>query len=54
MGKDEHTKTKERVSFVADMDEVMTKYISNKFNMEQINEVINSEYIVHSFSTTDS
>ena len=46
-----HPTTKEKVSFVANFDEVMTNYIDKKFNSEQINEVIKPSYILNSFNT---
>jgi len=46
-----HPKSKEKLSFVALPDKQMVKYLENKFNMEQINEVINPSYIVRSFAT---
>ena len=46
-----HPTTKEQVSFSASMDNVMTDYIENNFNMEQINEVLDTQYILRSFDT---
>ncbi len=46
-----HPTTKERLSFHAEFDDIMKENIDKKFNLETINEVINTEYIVHSFST---
>ena len=46
-----HPTTKEQVSFTASMDGVMTSYIENNFNMEQINEVLDTNYILRSFDT---
>jgi len=46
-----HPTTKERLSFRAEFDDIMKENIDKKFNLETINEVINTEYIVHSFST---
>ncbi len=47
-----HPTTKEALSFVANFDTTMEQYINKKFNMEQINEVMDTNYIVHSFTTT--
>lgn len=49
-----HPTTKELVSFVAPLEQSMKDYINKKFNMEQIDEVINPEFIVHSFANTNS
>ncbi len=46
-----HPTTKEKVSFVAQLDEVMKNYIDKKFNSEQINEVMEPSYIFNSFNT---
>jgi len=46
-----HPTTKERLSFRAEFDDIMKENIDKKFNLEIINEVIDTEYIVHSFST---
>ena len=46
-----HPTSKERLSFVALPDRQMMDYLDKKFDMEQINEVINPGYIVHSFAT---
>ncbi len=46
-----HPTTKEKVSFVANLDSVMQEYIDNKFNSEQINEVMEVNYILNSFNT---
>ena len=46
-----HPTTKEKVSFVADLDATMQEYISKKFNTEQINEVMDTEYILRGFTT---
>jgi 23S rRNA pseudouridine1911/1915/1917 synthase len=45
-----HPTTKERVSFVADFDDTMKNYLENKFDMESLNEVMDSEFISNSFS----
>lgn len=47
-----HPTTKEKISFVAPLDERMKEYMDNKFNPEQINEVMDTNYILHSFTTT--
>lgn len=46
-----HPTTKQKMFFVANLDEFMQDYINNKFNMEQINEVMESNYIFNSFGT---
>jgi len=46
-----HPTTKEKVSFVAGLDEVMKEYINKKFNSEQIDEVMEPNYIFNSFTT---
>ena len=48
-----HPTTKERMSFKADFDGIMKESIDNKFNLESLNEVLDSDYIINSF-TTDS
>jgi len=45
-----HPTTKERLSFVADFDNVMKEYLENKFDMESLNDVMDSEFISNSFS----
>ena len=46
-----HPKTKEKLFFDAKLDETMKNYIANKFNTEQINEVMDTEHILRSFTT---
>ncbi len=46
-----HPTTKQRLSFVAQTDGIMKEYIDNKFNSEQINEVMEPSYILNSFNT---
>ncbi|MDQ7061170.1 MAG: RluA family pseudouridine synthase [Sulfurimonas sp.] len=46
-----HPTTKEKLSFVANMDNVMQEYIDKKFNVEKINEVIKPNHILNSFTT---
>ena len=46
-----HPTSKEKLSFVAFPDKQMVEYLDRKFDMEQINEVINPSYIMHSFAT---
>ena len=46
-----HPTTKEKVSFVAGLDETMKDYIYKKFNSEQIDEVMETSYIFNSFNT---
>ncbi len=48
-----HPTTKERLSFRAEFDDIMKENIDKKFNLEIINEVMDTEYILRSF-TTDS
>jgi 23S rRNA pseudouridine1911/1915/1917 synthase len=48
-----HPTSKQMLSFVAPFDATMKEYIDKKFNMEQINEVMDTSYILRSF-TTDS
>jgi 23S rRNA pseudouridine1911/1915/1917 synthase len=45
-----HPSTKEEVFFEAKLDDVMKNYIENKFNMEQINEVMDTSTLKHGFS----
>ncbi len=45
-----HPKTKEKLSFVADFDDTMKNYIEKKFNTEQIDEVLDTEHILNSFT----
>ena len=47
-----HPTTKEKLSFVAKLDDVMQSYIDKKFNPENIDEVMDSNYILHSFTTS--
>ncbi len=46
-----HPRTRERVFFVASLDEIMRNFIDKKFNKETINEVMDTNYIIHSFTT---
>ncbi|MDQ7044758.1 MAG: RluA family pseudouridine synthase [Sulfurimonas sp.] len=46
-----HPTTKEKLSFVANMDNVMQEYIDKKFNVEKINEVIKPNHILNRFTT---
>jgi 23S rRNA pseudouridine1911/1915/1917 synthase len=46
-----HPTTKERLLFQADFDTVMKKRIDEKFEREILDEVIDSNYIIHSFTT---
>ncbi len=48
-----HPSTKEKISFSAKLDETMNTYMRKKFNTEQIDEVMDTNNIVDSF-TTDS
>jgi 23S rRNA pseudouridine1911/1915/1917 synthase len=47
-----HPKTKEKLFFTAKFDAVMEEAIDKKFNKENLNEVIDPNYIIHSFTTT--
>ena len=47
-----HPKTKEKVFFQANFDEIMQENIEKRFNLEDINELIQIDNIVHSFDTT--
>jgi len=47
-----HPTTKEKLFFKADFDKIMNDTIVNKFDTEILNEVIDTEYIMHSFTTT--
>lgn len=44
-----HPKSKERVSFVASLDNDMREYIDKKFNTEKIDEIIDVSNIMHGF-----
>ncbi len=46
-----HPTTEEKVSFVAPLDDNMKTYIEDKFNMEQIDEVMDTSYILRTLST---
>jgi len=48
-----HPTTKEKLFFKAEFDDIMKNTIYNKFDTEILNEVIDTDYIMHSF-TTDS
>jgi 23S rRNA pseudouridine1911/1915/1917 synthase len=45
-----HPTSKEKLSFVAPLDADMKEYLNKKFNMEQINEAMDTSSIIHSFS----
>jgi len=47
-----HPRTKEIHKYEAPMDSYMNEYIQDKFNMRDINEVINSSYITKCFTNT--
>jgi 23S rRNA pseudouridine1911/1915/1917 synthase len=47
-----HPTTKESVSFVASLDSNMREFIYKKFNKESVDEIIQIDNILHSFSTT--
>jgi len=46
-----HPTTKEKLFFTVELDDVMKESIANKFNTEQINEVMDTDYILRSFTT---
>ena len=46
-----HPKTGEKLFFTAKFDDVMKETIDKKFDMEILNEVIDTNYIIHSFTT---
>jgi 23S rRNA pseudouridine1911/1915/1917 synthase len=46
----DHPRTKEKLSFKADFDAVMKEAIDKKFDTEILNEVLDTDYIVHSFT----
>lgn len=46
-----HPKTKERVYFMANFDEVMKDYIYKKFDTERLDEILQTSNIMHSFTT---
>ncbi len=48
-----HPTTKEKVLFRANFDDVMGEYLNKKFDLENLNEVMDVDYVMDSF-TTDS
>jgi 23S rRNA pseudouridine1911/1915/1917 synthase len=46
-----HPKSREKVSFIAPMDEYMKEYLNKKFNMEQMDEIMDVSIIICSFAT---
>ncbi len=48
-----HPTTKEKLFFSAPFDDTMGEYLNKKFNLENLNEVMDINYIINSF-TTDS
>ena len=46
-----HPTTKEKVSFTAPLDEYMIEYLNKKFDMENMDEIMDTSYIMHSFTT---
>ena len=46
-----HPTTKKKLFFKAEFDDVMKEYINKKFKMETINEIMEIDNILHSFST---
>jgi len=47
-----HPTSKEKLSFTASLDDVMKDHLDKKFDMEQINEVMDTSNILRSFSTS--
>lgn len=47
-----HPTSKEKLSFTASLDDVMKDHLDKKFDMEQINEVMDTGNILRSFSTS--
>jgi 23S rRNA pseudouridine1911/1915/1917 synthase len=47
-----HPTTKEKVSFTAPFDEYMKTNIDKKFNLESLNEVMDPQFIINSFTTS--
>ena len=47
-----HPTTREKLSFHAEFDDIMKENIDKKFNLEIINEVMDTEYILRSFTTS--
>lgn len=47
-----HPTTKEKISLVANLDSSMKEYINKKFDLERLDEVMDSEYIINSFSSS--
>jgi len=47
-----HPTTKELMTFKADFDGIMKENIDKKFNLESLNEVLDSDYIINSFTTS--
>jgi len=45
-----HPKSKEKMFFQADFDTIMHDAIDKKFNLESLNEVMDSKYIINSFT----
>ena len=45
-----HPRTKEKMFFQADFDKTMHDAVDKKFNLESLNEVMDSEYIINSFT----
>jgi len=46
-----HPTTKEKLFFTAKLDDMMKTFVEEKFNMEQIDEVMDTNYILRSFDT---
>ena len=47
-----HPATKEKMFFSANFDTTMKDYLDKKFDLERLNEVMDTDYIIHSFTTT--
>ena len=46
-----HPSTKEKMFFHAEFDEIMKEAIDKKFNLESLNEVMDTQYVINSFAT---
>jgi len=47
-----HPTTKEKMFFSADFDTIMKDYLDKKFDLERLDEVMDTNYIIDSFTTT--
>lgn len=46
-----HPTTKEKLFFTAQLDDIMRNYLENKFDRGSLDEVMDTDYIIHSFNT---